>query len=173
MLRALLSALLGPPQESEAARELRKLGGLLRTQADDWRQARAASRELRERIELLGIELKTWRARLEAARESEISELAETAAERVGWYGGLVDQARRELDKESRRELFAHECLAAHRGRFLDLVSGARQRGERVDDFGLGAVYDDAPTGAVELPDDDGGEFVGRIIDRMRASVRR
>lgn len=175
MIREFLRALFGPGSEPSDTRRTRdELGRKLRVHADDWRQARARGRELREAIELLDVELLVWRRRLAEARECfDDAELVEVSAERVGWYAGQIDGARRELDRMHRQELFAHECLDATRGLFLDLVASARARGYQVDDFGLAAIYDDAPTAPVMLPDDDHGEFVGRIIDRMRKSVSR
>jgi hypothetical protein len=172
MFRALLSGLFHRP-ETPSERTLRELGEKLAAHANDWRNARATAREKIAKIELLEIESSLWRDRLSWARESEETELIETAARKLGWYESLLDQARRELDVLHQREVFAHECLSAHRAEFLRMVADARAAGERAHDFGLGVVYDNAPSGVATLPEDDEGEFVARLIDRARASVKR
>lgn len=173
MLRAVLSALLGALPESEGEAGARRLGEELAKHATDWKRARAGARAQRELIELLSFEARTWKQRLDVARQSGDRALIEAAARAAGRNDGHLEQARLELDRFTRQELFAHECLDAHRGKFLRMVRDLRAIGRHVDDFGLGAVYDDAGPATVELPADDEGEFVARLIDRMRASVSR
>jgi hypothetical protein len=171
VFRRLLSRLGYEPKRSAAeagiVSQLQSLAANLNGRAARFRTVSARAVLLEQRLALLEADSEVWERR--AARKLNDPELAADRARICGRLEGQLQELRGELVQTQSEEAALRNELTIDRERFMRNLEHARRLGFDVSNC---LLYVDLtrPARSVELGDlaeDEGREFVGRVIDSV------